>query len=411
MEKQKAVVWGGGSCFNMARAEIYRDYDVLAVVDRNWENIRSDKKILAPEIIQRLEYDIVLICAYQETYPAIVEELKKLGIENYKHILPPQPSPFLIDPLFFKPQLTDCEKKQLFKNNVERVSLETSSRCNRFCKICPNSSIDRHSFNHMIDHNLFHKVLRELREIDYDCSMTFALFNEPLLDEELEWHIREVKSYIPKCTVYFNTNGDYLTREKWDCLAKAGLSTIRVTVYIDSCFEQEWTYEKALEAVDRKAKALGLTVDFYRPKDDRTAAAYGFNGFPFIIECADHRYRANRRAGTLETDLPIPVQEHRTDICKMIYQSFPLDYQGRVFPCVDMHPDHPALAQHFLGDLHDETIFDIWGGEKYRAFRANSILNPDFAECCASCSDYCDESINNTLPYLPFRDFVRWRNL
>jgi sulfatase maturation enzyme AslB (radical SAM superfamily) len=406
---QKAVVFGAGYIFNASRAQLYDDYEIVAVVDNNWKHIHNEIPIQSPEILKTMNYDIVLVAAFDSAYESIGGQLKSEGITNIRRVHPPEPSPFMIDPLFFKPSLSDDEKRRLFRNNVERVSLETNSRCNRFCRICPNSALDRHSENHTMDDALFLKVLSELREIDYDCSLTLALFNEPLLDEKLEFHIRKIKEYLPKCVVYFNTNGDYLTREKWDALADAGLSSIRVTIYIDASFEREWTYEYALRRVNRKAKALGLSIGFYNPKNDRSVSAHGMDGFPFIIECANHRYRANRRAGTLEPNLPIATQTSRRDICKMIYQSFPLDHLGRVFPCVDMHPDHPDLRQYIIGDLRNETVFDVWGGEKYREFRKNSIMNPDFASCCSACSDYCDESVNNTLPYLPFRDFVRYR--
>jgi hypothetical protein len=410
IEMEKAVIFGAGYIFNVSRLRLYRDYDVVAVVDSNWRNINNEIKIQSPDVMKNLDYDVVLIAAFEEAYHSIAQRLNAEGITRIERVCPPEPSPFLIDPLFFKPALSDAEKKELFKNNVERVSLETNSRCNRFCKICPNSSLDRHTVNHVIDDVLLRKVLSELREIDYDCSVTLALFNEPLLDGRIEEHIRRIKEYLPNCILYFNTNGDYLTRVKWDSLAEAGLTTIRVTVYIDSRFELEWTYEKALKAVNKKASSLGLKIGFYNPKNDRTVSAHGNDRFPFIIECADHRWRANRRAGTLDDDLPIARQESRSDICKMIYQSFPLDYRGNVFPCVDMHPDHPGLQRYLLGNLNDETIFDIWGGENYREFRRRSIMNPDFSNCCVACSDYCDESINNTLPYLPFRDFVRYRS-
>lgn len=409
MKKERAVVYGAGYIFNVSRAALYNDYEILAVVDQNWKEIHNEIPVQSPDILKDLSYDVILIAAFDEAYESVAAELHGQGIDQIRRIYPPEPSPFLIDPLFFKPSLDENEKRKLFKNTVERVSLETNSKCNRFCRICPNSVLDRHSVNHLIDDGLFRKVLAELREIDYDCSLTLALFNEPLLDERIEYHIRTIKEYLPKCIVYFNTNNDYLTRDKWDALADAGLSTIRVTVYIDSCFEQEWTYEKAMEAVNAKAKSLGLSIGFYNPKNDRSVSAHGMDRFPFIIECADHRYRANRRAGTLAEEVPVEHQISRHDICKMIYQSFPLDYQGRVFPCVDMHPDHPDLQTYLLGDLNKETIFDIWGGEKYRDFRRKSIMNPDFIPSCAQCSDYCDESINNTLPYLPFRDYVRYR--
>ena len=68
----------------------------------------------------------------------------------------------------FTTKLSLHEKMNIFKNFVEMVNIETSTKCNRHCNYCPLSINSRGEIDKKLDNRLFHKTINELMQIDYN---------------------------------------------------------------------------------------------------------------------------------------------------------------------------------------------------------------------------------------------------
>ena len=93
---------------------------------------------------------------------------------------------------------------------IRLIEIELFSYCNRTCSFCPNSFIDRLSFNELLDINLFKKIIKELKLVDYSNYISFSRYNEPLSYRDiLDDRIKYIRKELPKSKLVLNTNGDY----------------------------------------------------------------------------------------------------------------------------------------------------------------------------------------------------------
>jgi radical SAM protein with 4Fe4S-binding SPASM domain len=106
------------------------------------------------------------------------------------------------------------------------ISIETCAICNRKCPYCPISKDPRSQV--MMSNELFDKIIKELKELNYRGDVILSNFGEPLLDKRLATFIRIIKRELG-CKVIFFTNGDFLTKEKFDELIAAGADDIEIS--------------------------------------------------------------------------------------------------------------------------------------------------------------------------------------
>jgi 8-amino-3,8-dideoxy-alpha-D-manno-octulosonate transaminase len=130
------------------------------------------------------------------------------------------------------------------------ISIETCPICNRKCIFCPirNDTTPRE----MMSNELFDKIIRELKELNYRREIILSLYGEPLLDKRLEKFVRKIKVELGSKVTFF-TNGDFLTTKRFRELVFAGVDLIVVTQHdpepsetIKNLFSQissaEWKY-------------------------------------------------------------------------------------------------------------------------------------------------------------------------
>lgn len=120
----------------------------------------------------------------------------------------------------------------------QTIDFETISTCNRVCPTCiRNSHPDKNSVSSFFEKNylpkeLIKEALDQCKELNYQGSVILSHYNEPLMDERLPDLVYLAKQY-PFKSVFFNTNGDFLTEELAEELESAGLDHIIVSLYMD----------------------------------------------------------------------------------------------------------------------------------------------------------------------------------
>lgn len=238
-----------------------------------------------------------------------------------------------------------------FPGNIE---VGISKNCNLRCSYCPNTFIKQKLPDEVMPMSLFEKVLKDLKEIDFDGVFCFHRFNEPLL-ANVEKYIIKAKEILPKIKPILYTNGTGLTRERLESLQKTPLDRIVVT-------QQEQT-------------KIGF-IDKLREIPDR------------LLKNVSVRYSEDilliNRAGVMK-QLGEPLKEP----CYSIHASFAVDSDGKVPLCIDDY-----YGKVILGDVHNETIEEIWNKPSSQELR--KILEEGRRKDIDLCKD-CDRTLDKRI--------------
>ena len=99
-------------------------------------------------------------------------------------------------------------------NNIKVLEIEINSYCNRKCSWCPNISINR-EFSENLSFESYIKILEELRDNNFNGTISYSRYNEPFADFELlQQYTSKAKEILPNVLLVSNTNGDFLTKDK-----------------------------------------------------------------------------------------------------------------------------------------------------------------------------------------------------
>jgi len=128
----------------------------------------------------------------------------------------------------------DVSDIEIIKNHeINRFVIESTSRCNLRCEMCPRYSYSQHDGD--LNFGLFLKISKYFKEIE---SIDLSGWGEPLLNYKICDMVKIAKSY--KCKVGFTTNGMLLNPEIIRKLIINGIDYIDIS--LDGGTAQ--TYEK-----------------------------------------------------------------------------------------------------------------------------------------------------------------------
>lgn len=278
--------------------------------------------------------------------------------------------------------MTDADRRDLFKQHVNAVVLEVSSKCNRKCWWCSNSlpdSENRTEKNIYFPMDVYERVLNELSSVEYERNVSLFNINEPLLCADLEARIAICKRILPKSEVQITTNGDYLTREKLLQMSEAGLDRLYVSIYVDS-EDKEWTVESATAAVTKMRKKIDVIAEQELIAWNNYEVSATMGNVRITILCRNHRIweKMYSRGGTLDTARWNAVL--RNIPCKSPFHTFVVNYTGKVYPCCVLtdREEHDCMI---IGDVFTESIFDIFSSQKAREVRKRCLFDFQNAIC------------------------------
>lgn len=198
------------------------------------------------------------------------------------------------------------------------IELGISKNCNLRCSYCPNSFLKERTPDIVMPMKLFKKVIKDLKAIDYDGIFHFHRFNEPLL-VDVEKYIKKAKKVLPKIRTELFTNGTLLTKERLASLKKTPLDKIIVTQHTPKGF---------IDGLDEIPDELLKNVD---------------------VKYGDELLLINRAGVLKNTDGSLQ------EPCYCIGTNLAIDSDGKVPLCIDDY--HRQIV---LGDVHNETIEQIW---------------------------------------------------
>ncbi len=296
------------------------------------------------------------------------------------------------------------------------MNVEPTNACNLRCRTC---SIDGSRKKGMMEMGLFHDIIDQA----YACgTYEVALFlgGEPLLHQNLPDMVAYVASKGMEARIY--TNACMLTEERSKALIDSGLNFLGISFDGDRKEDYESmrigaNYEEVLDNVTtflkvkkEKGKAkpyvslLMLKMLDNPSQEISPEFEQRFAGLPIdeLTVRNPHNWRGEKG------DIELAGRGQHYFPCQVFWSAMSVAWDGRVVGCsADLN------GTTIFGDLHDQTIMEIWNGEEM--VRHRRLLKqkhyrelPLCAECRALWTDGSPRaSVISQLP--PFEQLMRVR--
>ncbi len=234
---------------------------------------------------------------------------------------------------------------------------------------------------------LIDKVIDELKEVDYAGLISLNLYNEPLLDSELENNISYMKTNLPNSFVSFNSNGDYLTIDRLFKLDESGLDEIRVTLHTENY--QDKNRRKAIDTFFKKLN-LNYKVNKF-VSNEMIMVEKKFNNLNLIVMCTNWNKIGNDRAGTVELNNKKVI---RNKPCMKPFREIVISTEGNCYPCCNFFPNSDISKQFLIGNISKKSIYDVFSSEIMVNFRKNLFDFSPKIRPCNTCNDLDNSTLN-----------------
>lgn len=258
-----------------------------------------------------------------------------------------------------------------------KVQIQTSTRCNAACGMCPYPEItSEDGFAHQrMDEALFDRILEQLSGHPVERVSLF-LMNEPLLDVRMPELLRRTRVALPSTTLNLFSNGSALTPKTARALAEAGLDELCVSVH---GFDRA-TYEDVMQGLsyERMLRNLDAVLELYDEgalgdlhlqlvTGDLPDLRSSLAGAPerlrrhVMLKAFSNERTAAEVTERLDSSAPRAVQP----LCQRPFVKLYVLADGA---CVLCNVDWRRRV--VLGHLGpDGTIADIWNNARYQAIR------------------------------------------
>jgi MoaA/NifB/PqqE/SkfB family radical SAM enzyme len=313
------------------------------------------------------------------------------------------------------------------------IYIEPTSRCNELCQQCPRTLLSRED-DRDLPFEQFREIVDQFPVLD---RVVLHGLGEPLLNKDLPLMIRYLKDR--GTYVLFNSNGILLTSKRGQALIDAGLDEYRLSM--DGATREMYARVRGVDAFDKIWRNVSSFVTMQREQDaSKPAVSLWFTAMreniaelPRLIELADeHGIRevymqrfvyfekglatSNqalfRRSSREELDLvkrceqmceergitfkaagsATPLESIVRDFgdrpwagCNRPYNLTYITSSGNVLSCCFAPFGHRSAKEYHeervLGNVFQESIEQIWNGERYAAFRSAFESNHPARHC------------------------------
>lgn len=238
---------------------------------------------------------------------------------------------------------------------LEYIEIETCSSCTRRCPWCLYGQVEGFAERpfEILETSYIEKILYELRENNFNGTVSFYSMNEPLLDKRIVDGslFRLCKKILgTEVRIKLNTNADLLTEDILIGMKDAGVDFVTI-----SCYDTD---------------ILNRVKQYY----------YKYKG----VNCRNYT-EGNRenlkynRAGSIESITDLRNTEFES--CHMPYYTTIVGYNGNVRLCA-----FDSLGQVDIGNVKEQKLFDILNSEKMKKLRNEILNNRMNVEPCNKCN-------------------------
>ncbi len=236
------------------------------------------------------------------------------------------------------------------------VELSLIDVCNRKCSFCPKSDdkVAPDTFQKM-NRKIIDEIHDQLLEIHYDGTISLCGYGEPLLHKDINYIVKKL-SNVSKVEIV--TNGDVLSSKRMQDLYISEASKVLVSMY---------------DGPEQIEKFKNMTVKANVPEDfiilrDRWYDKYN-----------DFGVKLTNRAGTVSEGEQEKIGKYKN--CYYPTYQFLIDWDGNLYLC-----PQDWQRKNSMGNIMQETIFQIWKGKKLSDYRKNLLMGKRCANPCKSCN-------------------------
>ena len=312
--------------------------------------------------------------------------------------------------------------------------LETTNRCNLLCTTCPRTFEELEPEKDM-SWELFTSIIDQYPKI---ARVVLHGVGEPMLVKELPRMIRYLKDR--GVYVLFNTNGTLLTKTNGQALIDAGLDELRVS--LDAAESSVFQMVRGKDMFDRIVTNVGNFIAMQRRANTQLPrVSLWLTGLRETLAQLEAFIRLAHRLGVMEVYLQRMVylpegqglarpesalfehttqQEERGDptsrsggagtgrmfsasgatepqvsikkrkddspwsLCRRPWSLMYITANGQALPCCIAPFSMRGYDSFTLGNATQQTMREIWNGEKYQEFR-RALLSPQPPSACSNC--------------------------
>jgi len=259
----------------------------------------------------------------------------------------------------------NLERRSLSVDNVDMfndkpmpswIELSLIDVCNRKCTFCPksNSDIAPDTFQKM-SRKIIDNIYDQLHKINFKGTISLCGYGEPLLHKDLNYIVKKLSAIS---NVEVITNGDVLSPKILQDLYIAKVSKVLISMYDGP--EQINKFEEMRRKANVPDEMLILRDRWYDKQND-----FGV--------------KLTNRAGTVKTGEQAEV--NLSAKCFYPAYQFLIDWNGDVFLC-----PQDWQRRVTMGNVMQETIFEIWTGKIITNFRKNLLSGKRCSSPCSSCN-------------------------
>lgn len=243
------------------------------------------------------------------------------------------------------------EKMPLFKF----IEIEMINRCNGKCSFCYFGKNDDPRPVAKMTEKTFKKIIDNLARLNYDGVIYYHSNGESLMNENTIDFIKYGVSKVPAARHILYTNGTLLNSEKFQKLIDSGLNYLQINNYNDKL--------KLMPNIQK-------IYDEYKNKE-------------FTMECKIYLRLQSEILSTRGGTAPNrdKIVEPLNTSCYFPFNSFIIRADcGASLCCND------ALGKFTLGNVEEQTLEEIWFGDKYMEIRNSIRKNQrNGIEICKEC--------------------------
>ena len=294
-----------------------------------------------------------------------------------------------VAPSHFTGELSLARKKALFKRYVSRITLETSSYCNRVCVFCPNKSGIRRKKQQLaetLEQDLLLSLLTSLKSVAYDKGIILHLYNEPMADPDLPEKVAMIAEALPNAVIWTNTNGDYLTRERLYALLHAGMRKLEVSLYgprNGGNYDQDYLSKAFARVFEIAGQEAPITRNGSDDMRARIVLKEGERQLQVTVFARDFNTVGYDRGKSVAAG---PVWT-RTSPCSSVFNEFNMGWDGAVVPCCNIHPNDPDHTHYIIGRVQKgDDIFHLYHSAALREWRRKLAKFEAAPSPCDTCT-------------------------
>ena len=293
------------------------------------------------------------------------------------------------------------------------LQVELHQICNLRCPMCSITvpeAREKYVTDKHLSWEMYEKIILEAEK--YECpSLNPQGVNEPLLDQNLEDHIKFAKKH-GFIDIFMNTNATLLSEERSKKILEAGLTRLRFS--LDAATKETFekirigaNYESVMKNIERfvelrnqggyKLPVIGVnfvkmktneheTDEFIKKWKDKVDFVVIQEFLPPELECDYSEFYPD--------DFPHQNQITNSFNCQQPWQRLFIHNTGDVSPCCTSFS-----AELSLGNINTSTLYQLWNSDAMKNLRkihkAGDYAKNEWCEKCVN--GMCGKPITNEL--------------